>query len=201
MGGRLFWILAIIIVLFVLFYPKEEKFNGLNSDINKSSENSGVQIGGHFTLTDQNGKVFDSHQAKTPLKIVFFGFTYCPEICPTDLNNISEALNELGNKAKFITPIFISVDPKRDTHTQLKSYIEAFHPSFVALTGEFKKIHQVKNQYKVYSAEREDPDSSEYTVDHSSFIYILDDNYGYLSHMGHDSSSKQIVKKLESYIK
>ncbi|MDA7948055.1 MAG: SCO family protein, partial [Hyphomicrobiaceae bacterium] len=97
-------------------------------------------IGGPFTLTDHNGRRVTEKDFSGKHILVFFGYTFCPDICPAELQVMSAALDALGGKAKEVTPVFITVDPKRDTVEQMKSYVENFHPSLVGLTGSAEEI-------------------------------------------------------------
>lgn len=131
-------------------------------------------IGGDFTLTDQNGDLFNTSDIEEPFRLVYFGFTYCPAICPTELQKMSAALNELPDEVSSqIKPVFVSVDPERDTPEVLKSYLDLFPADFIGLTGSVEEIEAVKDQYKIYAAKVEMEGASEYTVDHSSYIYLM----------------------------
>jgi protein SCO1/2 len=131
------------------------------------------RFGGAFSLTDQNGNTVTDKSFDGKYRLIFFGFTYCPAICPTELAKIAAALNGLGEKGKEIQPIFITVDPERDTPEKLKNYVSLYHPSLVGLTGTTEQVKDVLKSYKVYAAKVEDPSMSEYTMDHSAFIYFI----------------------------
>lgn len=130
-------------------------------------------FGGPFTLVDQDGKQVTEKDYTGRYRLIYFGFTYCPAICPTELSKITAALNKLGGKSKDILPMFITIDPERDTAEKIKNYIKLFHPSLVGLTGTTEQIKTVLKNYKIYAAKRQDPSMSEYTMDHSSFIYLI----------------------------
>jgi cytochrome oxidase Cu insertion factor (SCO1/SenC/PrrC family) len=138
-------------------------------------------FGGDFTLVNQDGKTVTEKDFKGTWRLMYFGFTYCPAICPTELAKITASLNKLGDKAKIIHPIFISVDPERDTPKTIKSYLKSFHPSFTGLTGTVDQIAVVKKAYKVYAAKVKEEKMTDYTVDHSSFIYLMDPKENLLS--------------------
>src|SRR3974390_236112 len=108
-------------------------------------------VGGPFTLTDQNGQKRSFREFRGKLVIVYFGYTFCPDVCPTDLMAITQALDALGPLASQVQPIFITVDPERDNEL-LKDYISAFHKSFIALTGSSDEIRKVANAYKAFYA-------------------------------------------------
>ena len=139
-------------------------------------------IGGPFTLTDQHGKMRSDAEFRGKLMIIYFGYAFCPDVCPTDLMAITQALDALGPKAESIQPIFITIDPERDTKV-LADYVKAFHPSLIGLTGSPDTIRRVANSYKAYYRKVEDKQSSQYSIDHSSVIYLMGRNGEYLGFM------------------
>jgi len=142
-------------------------------DAGPAPEMPGVKVGGDFTLTDHHGEPASVSEWNQH-KLIYFGFTYCPAICPTELQKISAVLNRLQDaQAVNIQPLFITVDPERDTVAVMKDYISLFHPAFVGMTGSPAEIDSVKKQYKVFSTKVDDPQMSEYTIDHSSYIYLM----------------------------
>ena len=128
-------------------------------------------IGGAFTLTDQDGKVRRATDFRGRFMLVYFGYSYCPDICPTTLAVMEDALDRLGPKAERVVPIFVTVDPGRDTSRVLKSYLKAFGPRFVGLTGEAKAVAAAAHAYRVYYKVRSL--SGGYAMDHSSHIYLM----------------------------
>lgn len=130
-------------------------------------------FGGPFTLTTHEGKQVTEKDFEGQYRLIYFGFTYCPAICPTELQRISTILNTLGPAGETIQPLFITVDPERDTIEQMQSYVGLFHPRLVGLTGTIEQIAQIKKGYKVYSQKVESAEMTDYTVDHSSFIYFM----------------------------
>ncbi len=135
------------------------------------------KVGGAFTLINQDGEEVTQDTYADKYKLMFFGFTYCPAVCPTELQKVAVIMDTLGEKADQIVPIFVSVDPERDTPVVMKAYVEQFHPNLVGLTGSQEQIDVVKELYKVFSAKVENDMMDEYMVDHSSFLYF----------MGHDN--------------
>jgi len=135
---------------------------------------SHARIGGDFVLqTYNNEKYVLSESSK--VKIIFFGFLNCPDICPTALSDVSNLLHKLRGLSKNLEPIFITVDPKRDTPELLKNYLSFFDKRIVGLTGSQEQIEKVSNQYHVYySYQNNDSDSNKYTVNHTANIYLLD---------------------------
>jgi cytochrome oxidase Cu insertion factor (SCO1/SenC/PrrC family) len=137
-------------------------------------------IGGPFALTDQNGTRRTDTDFRGRLMLVYFGFSYCPDVCPTDLLQIALAVDRLGQAREMVQPVFITLDPKRDTPEHLKEYMALFHPRFVGLTGDATAIGAAARAYRVYYQKAEWSDRSGYTVDHSAFIYLMGRDGEYL---------------------
>jgi protein SCO1/2 len=156
-----------------------------------------TNFGGAFELTNHLGKTVTDKDFSNQYRLIYFGFTYCPAICPTELQKITLALNELGEAGEKIKPIFITVDPERDTVETMKSYISLFHPNLVGLTGTPEQIEVVKNSYKIYAAKVKDDTMQEYTMDHSSFIYFMgpDDTLYYIFKI--DDTAEDIAERIK----
>ena len=130
-------------------------------------------IGGPFRLTDQNGGTVTEQDMKGKPFLVFFGFTHCPEICPTTLFEVSEVLRKLGPDADRVGALFISVDPARDTPAKLKDYMSSFDPRLKGLTGDEAAIAAVTKAYRVY-AKKVPLEGGDYTMDHTALVYLMD---------------------------
>ena len=155
-------------------------------------------IGGAFTLTDNTGKRVTDQDFSGKYTLVFFGFTSCPDICPAGLQLMAGALEKLGTKAQRITPIFISVDPQRDTPEKLAAYVKNFDPRLGGLTGTPEEIAAVAKAYKVYYAKvpsKERPD--DYTMDHTSIIYVMDPKGEFVTHFTPSTSVDDVAAKLD----
>ena len=138
-------------------------------------------VGGPFELTDHTGRVRTERDFRGQLMLVYFGFTYCPDICPADLQAIGLALDRLGNDADRLQPLFITVDPERDTAEHLAEYVKLFHPRLIGLTGSLDAIRKAADAYKVYFAKVPiGKEAGDYTVDHTAFIYLMDREGNYL---------------------
>jgi cytochrome oxidase Cu insertion factor (SCO1/SenC/PrrC family) len=158
-------------------------------------------IGGAFTLTDNTGKRVTDQDFHGKYALVFFGFTSCPDICPAGLQLMAGALEKLGTKAQRITPIFISVDPQRDTPEKLAAYVKNFDPRLVGLTGTPEEIAVVAKAYRVYYAKvpsKERPD--DYTMDHTSIIYVMDPKGEFVTHFTPSTSVDDIAAKLDKIV-
>ncbi len=130
-------------------------------------------IGGTFHLVDQNGKPFSDQDMKGKPYLVFFGYTHCPDICPTTLFEMSQLFRKLGPDANRVGALFITVDPARDTQSVLKDYLSSFDPHLRGLTGDQKAIDQVMRDYRVY-AKKVPVEGGDYSMDHSAIIYLMD---------------------------
>ena len=157
-------------------------------------------IGGSFELTDKDGKTWKDTDFKGKLMLVYFGYSYCPDICPTALYHLTQAMEDLGG-GKVVQPIFITLDPERDTAAQLQSYAQNFHKDFIMLTGSEQHIKQVLKAYRVYAARAANtPDKEAYLLDHSSLIYLMDRQGTYLAHFNHLTPPEEIVARVREYI-
>lgn len=135
----------------------------------------GTVIGGPFTLTDDTGRTVTERSWPGKYLLIYFGYTSCPDVCPTDLQTIAKALDELGGKADAIQPLFVTIDPVRDTPGQMAAYVKAFTPRLRGLTGTPTQIRAMAKAYRVYYAKHPDPggNGSDYSMDHSAFIYLM----------------------------
>ncbi len=132
-------------------------------------------VGGPFSLTDQTGRLVTDQNFKGKPFFVFFGFTNCPDICPTTLYEMSEVLARLGADAEKTAALFVSVDPERDTPAKLKDYLSSFHPRIIGLTGTPEQIAAVEKEYRVY-AKKVPLKDGDYTMDHTAVVYLMDKN-------------------------
>jgi len=137
-------------------------------------------IGGPFALTDHTGKLRTDGEFRGKLMVVYFGYTYCPDVCPTDLLAISQALEVLGPAGDAVQPIFISVDPERDSGALLAGYVAAFHPRLIGLTGAPEDIRKVALSYKAYYAKVAVGAGQDYVIDHTGVIYLMGRDGEYL---------------------
>lgn len=141
----------------------------------KSTEQSGKPlVGGPFSLVDQTGKRVTDQDFRGRYMLVFFGYTNCPDICPAGLQMISAAMQKLGKRADDIVPVFITLDPQRDSQDVMASYLKSFDPRIVGLTGSDSEIAQVAKAYRVYVQKNTDKsDPKNYSVDHSALFYLM----------------------------
>ena len=162
--------ILVVFILVVIFF--------INFLYDKKSPSA--SLGGSFILTDQHGKVFDSKKVNLK-KLLYFGYTYCPDICPFDLLRISKIFENNPNLKNEIKPVFITVDPERDTIKKLKIFMENFDESITALTGTNQQIKNVLRKFKIYvKMNKSSPVDDDYLIDHSSLIFLLDKNDRYI---------------------
>ena len=152
-------------------------------------------IGGPFTLTDQTGRQRSDTDFRGKLMVVYFGYTYCPDVCPADLMAITQALDALGPAAAGIQPVFITIDPERDTKV-LAEYVAAFHHSFIGLTGSPDQIRKVANAYKAFYVKVKDERSGDYSIDHAGVIYLMGRDGEYLGFMPPQTNPERLTEVL-----
>lgn len=151
-----------------------------------------------FRLTDHLGQRFDSSKHGGELMLLAFGYTYCPDICPTTLQNVTKALERLGVQANKIQPLLITVDPERDNIAVLSDYVAAFHPRLIGLTGSAAEIKSMTRDFRVYVDRA--PGDGDYLIDHSIFIYLVDNQGRTLKYFPGTLSVNDIVKQLMPYL-
>ena len=154
-------------------------------------------VGGPFALTDQNGRRVTEKDFLGKYMLVFFGYTYCPDVCPTELQVMTAALDQLGPDAERIQPVFVSVDPERDTPAVLKSYVENFGPRLVGLTGTPEEVAAVAKAYRVFYAKAGNASSTDYLMDHSSIIYLMGPDGRFVKHMPYTTDVSKLAQELK----
>lgn len=192
----------ILLSLFILSFLLYKTYTSSSVALLSEKEGTGIAtIGGDFQLMDHTGKMRSNKEFHGQFMMVYFGYRYCPDICPTALTTITETLNALGPKAKHIQPIFITIDPERDTVETLAEFIPNFHSQFIALTGNAEQIESVKKHYKVFAQKAEYVEGTDnYVVDHSSIIYVMDRQGHLIAHFNHSTPSENIVSALRRYL-
>lgn len=173
-----------------------------NAPMPKSRESvvAGTKVGGPYTLTDQTGKIVTEKDFSRAYKLIYFGFTFCPAICPTELQKMMVALGQAGTRADKIQPIFITIDPERDTQSVMAKYVAQFSPRLTGLTGTQDQIDAALKAFKVYARKVDDPAMGEYTMDHSSYIYLMTPGDQLLGVFGIDSTSSDIVNAIKLHV-
>jgi cytochrome oxidase Cu insertion factor (SCO1/SenC/PrrC family) len=157
-------------------------------------------VGGPIELVSHKGENVTDKDFRGKYMLVSFGYTYCPDVCPTELQVISAALDELGEKARDIQPIFITIDPERDTVATLAQYMPSFHPSYIGLTGRPEAIAKAAKAYRVYYSKSENKSGGDYLMDHSSIIYLMDKEGTFLKHFSYQTDAGELAKAIEEAI-
>jgi len=160
-------------------------------------------IGGPFTLVDQNGKTVTDRDFRGKYMLIFFGFTHCPDICPAELQVMSAALDALGSKADEVVPVFVTLDPERDTSEVVGTYVKNFGKNFVGLTGSPSAIANAAKAYRVtYSKfEYNGKDVNyRYSIDHSALVYLMDKDGQYLAHFTYGTPASKMTETMRSYL-
>ncbi len=161
-----------------------------------------VQIGGPFTLINTRGEEVTETLLLGHYSLIYFGFTYCPDICPLALQTITETLEILGPDGEQVMPVFISLDPERDTPDVVASYLEHFHPRFEGLTGTLAQTTAAAEQYRVYAKksflkDADGVETSDYTVDHTGFLYLMNPAGRYADHFSKEATAPEIAERLK----
>src|SRR5207237_6112097 len=156
-------------------------------------------IGGPFQLTDQAGQTVTEQNLKGKPTLIFFGFTHCPDVCPTSLFEISEVLRAMGKDADRVNAYFVSVDPERDTATAMKDYLSSFDPHLKGLTGNPEAVAKVLSAYRVYAKKVPLKDGG-YTMDHTALIYLMDRDGRFVSPFNMKRSPEQAASELKRYL-
>ena len=157
-------------------------------------------IGGPFTLVDEDGKAVTDQDFRDKWLLVYFGYTYCPDVCPTSLARNAGAIDLLNDKGKQVVPVLITVDPQRDTPEKLKDYVRSFHPRMLGLTGTPEQIAQVAREYRVFYMKPPQADDSDYLVDHSSLSYLIGPDGRFVRHFSHQASPQQVADQLNKLL-
>lgn len=157
-------------------------------------------IGGPFELVDQRGETVRDSDLQGGYSLLFFGYTYCPDFCPQTLLTVTQALDELeaSNPAKAarVTPVFVTVDPERDTVEAMAAYAEHFHERLLALTGSPEQVAEAARAYRVYFRKVEDESMSDYLMDHSTFVFLMGPDGKYLTHFTHATPPGELAAAL-----
>jgi len=158
-------------------------------------------VGGPFSLVDHTGKPVTDRDFRGRYLLVFFGFTHCPDVCPAALQTVTAALGMLGAKANRVTPIFITLDPERDTPEKLSEYVKSFDARVVGLTGSLDQVHAVAKAYRVVFKKSESArGGNDYTLDHTSIIYLMDPNGEFVAPLSQARGAAEIAERLQEIL-
>jgi protein SCO1 len=156
-------------------------------------------IGGPFQLVDQNGRTVTNTELEGKWLLVYFGYTHCPDACPTTLNNIAVALHDLGARRAEVRPVFITIDPVRDTPAVMKDYVTAFDAPILALTGSVAQVARAASDYRVYYAKHPEA-GGDYSMDHSSIIYVMDPKGRFTASFNGEDPPGQMAERLKKLL-
>ncbi|HET9902465.1 MAG TPA: SCO family protein [Xanthobacteraceae bacterium] len=164
----------------------------------RSPQVTAAAIGGPFSLVDQNGQTITDADFKGRPFLVFFGFTHCPDVCPTTLFEVSEVLRALGSDAGGVRALFVTVDPERDTPAVLRDYLSSFDPRLVAATGSRDAVDQMLKAYRVY-ARKVPQENGDYTMDHTALVYLMDKDGRFVAPFNLKRSPEEAAADLRKY--
>jgi cytochrome oxidase Cu insertion factor (SCO1/SenC/PrrC family) len=199
--------LSVLLLIALLFFGSNAAFAGEDIPPDQATAAQMMDdlmsgrgpVGGPFTLTDQSGRQRSDSDFRGKLMIVYFGYTFCPDVCPADLMATGQALDALGPAADGVQPIFITVDPERDTKV-LAEYVWAFHKSMIGLTGTPEEIRKVANTYKAFYAKVPGTRDGDYAIDHTGVIYLMGRTGEYLGFMPPQTGSEKLTEILRKYL-
>ena len=159
-------------------------------------------IGGPFSLVDQTGRPTTDKDFQGRFMLIYFGYTYCPDVCPTVLTEMAQAVDMLGPLGEKVTPVFITIDPERDRPEHLKEYIGYFHPRMVGLTGTPAQVAAAAKAYRVYSAKvaASKTDAMDYSMDHTSIVYLMGPDGAFKAHFTHGTTADALAKRIKEFL-
>ena len=190
-------LISFVLYLFGTFFISSNRSYNQDKVITQVENQEGIP-GGHFKLRTHDGKIFDTMKNQDPM-LIYFGFTYCPDVCPITLLTMSNVLDKLENEK--ITPLFITVDPERDNEEILSNYVTAFHDKIIGLTGSISEINKVTSDWKVYFKKENNIDMPDnYSVNHLDIIFIANKNAEFVDFIKPNTSSEDVIKKLVKVI-
>jgi len=198
MRKEVLFISFIIIFIFISIYTFINK-DFFSNNLVQVIDRQDSLPGGHFVLKDQNNQIFDS-AASQKLMLIYFGFTYCPDVCPTTLIKVSDIIDRLKEDSKEINSIFITVDPERDTPEILSDYVSAFHQDIIGLTGTKSEIEKVTEDWGVYYQKEILDGEEDYTMNHLDIIFLANANGEFIDYFPPKIQSVLIVEKIKNIL-
>jgi len=192
----LYSLFPLLIFASIFFFVNKDYYQ--NTTVQKIEDQDALP-GGHFTLNKQDGTVFDS-KISNKIMLIYFGFTYCPDVCPTTLIKMADVIDRLGENSDNINSIFISIDPERDNEQVIKEYISAFHEKIIGLTGDVEQIARVAKDWGVYYQKEDLEGSDDYTVNHLDIIFLANANGEYVDFFPPKIKSALIVEKVRNIL-
>lgn len=195
---RLIFILGLVFTAIIVSAVAVTSVLGV---FDKDFRGSIADIGGAFSLVDHRGTKVTHRSWSNKYLLVYFGYTYCPDVCPTELQKMVMALDELERPySERVQPLFITIDPERDTIDVLAEYVVSFHPRLLGLTGDMKEIRNAAKVFRVYYAKPDGQDNVDYLLDHSSFIYLLSPNGSLVEYFSPKTEVSDIAKMIARHL-
>tara|TARA_Y100000589_G_scaffold202763_1_gene191267 strand:+ start:414 stop:998 length:585 start_codon:yes stop_codon:yes gene_type:complete len=162
----------------------------------KKNTNQSIMIGGNFSLTNQNGEIFNSKNLRKK-KLIYFGYTSCPDVCPFDLLKLSNLLDKNPDLSESLQSIFVSIDPERDTTNVINDYLSNFNSNILGLTGSTEEINKIKKKFRIYVRfNRANIEDVNYLVDHTILFFLVNENDEYITHFRPNELESKIFKYL-----
>lgn len=190
---------SLIVVLMTLMLAVFAAEILIASYVGTPQETSEVKIGGDFTMVDHKGRTVTDNDFLGKPMVVFFGFTYCPDICPTTLSRLSSLLDKLGSDAEKVNVVLVSVDPERDTPEALAQYLQSFHPQITGLTGSQDQLASFAKKYKAYYKKVPAADGN-YTMDHTAAVLLFDRGGKFIAPLNRDEDEAKAFHQLRELI-
>jgi protein SCO1/2 len=170
-------------------------------DAPRTATSGTALIGGPFEMVDHTGRTVTHESYAGRFMLVYFGFTYCPDICPAELQVMAAAVEELGDAADHVQPLFVSIDPERDSVQQMAEYVPNFSERLVGLTGSMAQVQAMADAYKIYFAKTVDESSSAgYSMDHTSIVYLMGPDGEYVTHFTMSAKPAEMASKIQGYL-
>ncbi len=183
------------VFLMTVIQPPAQRFEAC-----RGSLMSAGSIGGPFTLVSETGETVTDRDVIAGPTLIYFGYTFCPDVCPLDVDRNAAALEILDQKGHEVTPVFISVDPARDTPAHLAEFTDYFHPRMIGLTGTLAQVDAVSRAYRAYYRRHDGEDNEFYLVDHSTFSYLMFPDHGFVEVFGRDLSPQVLAERIECFV-
>ncbi len=164
-----------------------------------TSTSGTVSIGGPYALTSHTGARVTEQSFRGSYQLIYFGYTFCPDVCPTELQDLAAVLDELGDAAEQVTPVFITIDPARDDVESMALFVGNIHPRMIGLTGTEDEIRAVAKDWRVYRSKQGD-DPEDYLMDHSTYAYLAAPGEGVLEFFRRDESAEEVARRAACFI-
>lgn len=198
-NGKIALVIGVLIAIAAGLWLSELMVGGSGGPGAVSSSGK-AQVGGPFTLVNDAGETVTDETFRGRYMLIYFGFTFCPDVCPTELGIMSAALDQLGEKAEKVQPLFVTIDPERDTPEVMARYVTLFHPRLTGLTGTPEQIASIAKAYHVFYRKAEDESSTDYTMDHSSIVFLMGPDGEYLKLFPPQTPPDKMAETIASYI-